>query len=119
MFTFRPKLRGALAVTALTVALTGVGAGAASAADWPPLTAGAHLYTGTHGTGTATTVDLDDLGTCHTLSAPARSVQVVSGSASVVLYQGADCSGTSPWATGSLAQSDLPWAVLSYRVVPA
>ncbi|MET8543273.1 hypothetical protein ABZW03_21875 [Kitasatospora sp. NPDC004799] len=66
-----------------------------------------------------TAVDLDDFGTCHTLSTSARSVQVVSGSAALVLYSGAGCTGAYPWGTGSLAQFDLPWPVLSYRVVPA
>lgn len=112
-------LRGSVAGATLLAALAGLGAGPANAAGWPPLQPGAHLYTGTGGGGAVTTVDLGDLGTCHTLSAPARSVQVVSGSASVVLYPGADCAGAYPWATGSLAQSDLPWPVRSYRVVPA
>ncbi|MVO85397.1 hypothetical protein GPA10_11690 [Streptomyces sp. p1417] len=119
MFTSRTRLRGASAAAAMTVALIGLGAGAANAADWPPLREGAHLYSGTHGTGTVSTADLNDFGTCHTLSVPARSVQVVSGSASVVLYPGRGCTGASAWASGSLAQSDLPWAALSYRVVPA
>ncbi|MFJ3175410.1 hypothetical protein ACIPJK_32195 [Streptomyces roseus] len=108
-------LRGAAVLSALATAL--IGAGAAHAADWPELKEGAYLYSGTHGTGTVTVVDLDDLGTCHTLSAPAGSMQIVSGSASLVLYSGADCAGAVPWASGSLAQSDLPRAALSYRVV--
>ncbi|MFF1784877.1 hypothetical protein ACFVX9_00225 [Kitasatospora sp. NPDC058243] len=66
-----------------------------------------------------TTVGLGDFGTCHALSAPARSVQVVSGSVSVALYPDTDCAGAHPWATGSLAQANLPWAMRSYRVVPA
>ncbi|MFF4354842.1 hypothetical protein [Streptomyces sp. NPDC001530] len=65
------------------------------------------------GTGTATEADLGDLGTCHTLSASALSVQVVTGSASLELYPGADCTGAVPWRSGSLAQTDLPWAALS------
>ncbi|WP_030684623.1 hypothetical protein [Streptomyces sp. NRRL B-1347] len=119
MFTSRTKLRTTAAAACVTVALIGLGAGAANAADWPPLKEGAYLYSGAHGTGTVSPVDLDDLGTCHSLSTPSRSVQVVSGSASVVLYPGTGCTGTSAWATGSLAQSDLPWAARSYRVVPA
>ncbi|MFD9902679.1 hypothetical protein [Streptomyces sp. NPDC059063] len=119
MFTPRSKLRSAAAAATVAAALIGIGAGTANAADWPPLREGAYLYSGTHGTGTVSKVDLGDFGTCHTLATPARSVQVVSGSASVVLYPKADCGGASSWATGSLAQSDLPWAALSYRVVPA
>ncbi|GHE60305.1 hypothetical protein GCM10018785_31740 [Streptomyces longispororuber] len=116
-------LRRTVVAAALSTVLAGLGTGTAtataSAADWPPLREGAHLYTGTHGTGTVSRVDLDDVGTCHTSSAPSRSVQVVTGSSSVVLYPGADCTGASPWSTGSLARADLPWAAWSYRVVPA
>ncbi|MFF3002178.1 hypothetical protein ACFVTF_05125 [Kitasatospora sp. NPDC057940] len=119
MFTSKAMLRGSAAAATVVTALIGVGAGSAHAAGWPPLQPGAHLYTGTGGSGAVTTVDLGDFGTCHTLSAPASSVQVASGSASVVLYSGADCAGAHPWATGSLAQSNLPWAMQSYRVVPA
>ncbi|MFJ7909152.1 hypothetical protein [Kitasatospora sp. NPDC096204] len=119
MFTPKAVLLGSAAAATVAAAVLGIGAGSAHAAGWPPLQPGAHLYSGTGGSGAVTTVDLDDLGTCHTLSAPARSVQVVSGSASVVLYAGAGCTGAHPWATGSLVQSNLPWPVLSYRVVPA
>nr|WP_245695468.1 hypothetical protein [Streptomyces antibioticus] len=106
------------ATAALAAALTGLGAQTAVAADWPALREGAYLYTGTSGTGTATAADLGELGTCHTLPAPVRSVQVVSGSASLELYAGADCTGAA-WRSGSLAQTDLPWAMVSYRVVRA
>lgn len=119
MFTPRPKLRTAAAVATLAVALTGLGAGSASATGWPPLQEGAFLYSGTHGTGAVTAVGLDGPGTCRTLGGPVRSVQIVSGSASLVPYPGADCTGTHPWASGSLAQSDLPQPALSYRVVRA
>ncbi|MGW2373930.1 hypothetical protein [Kitasatospora sp. NPDC001683] len=119
MFTPKAMLRGSAATATVVAVVMGLGAGSAHAAGWPPLQPGAHLYSGTGGSGAVTAVDLDDFGTCHTLSAPARSVQVASGSASVVLYSGAGCTGANPWATGSLAQSDLPWPVLSYRVVPA
>ncbi|WP_234338295.1 hypothetical protein [Streptomyces sp. NRRL F-5727] len=104
------------AAAALAVALTAFGAGTASATGWPPLTEGAYLYSGTGGTGIVTNVDLHDFGTCHDLAQPARSLQIVNGSASVVLYSGAGCTGQA-WASGSLAQSDLPFAELSYRVV--
>ncbi|MFB7668751.1 hypothetical protein ACFC1R_33330 [Kitasatospora sp. NPDC056138] len=119
MFTPKVGFRGAAAATTMAAALIGLGTGAANAAGWPPLQQGAYLYSGTVGAGAVTTVDLTDLGTCHTLSEPALSVQVVSGSASVVLYPAADCTGAHPWATGSLARSNLPAAALSYRVVPA
>ncbi|MGK4584972.1 hypothetical protein [Kitasatospora sp. HPMI-4] len=119
MFTPRRKLRSAATVAAMAAALIGLGTTAANAADWPPLHEGAYLYSGTNGTGTVTTVDLDDLGTCHTLSTPVLSFQVVTGPTSVLLYPGAGCTGAGPWATGSLAQSNLPEPALSYRVTPA
>ncbi|MFE4516899.1 hypothetical protein ACFRMQ_22200 [Kitasatospora sp. NPDC056783] len=119
MFTPKANIRRAATTAALAAALIGLGAGAADAAGWPPLQPGARLYSAANGQGAATTVNLGDLGTCHTLSTAARSVQVANGSASVVLYPGAGCTGTSAWATGSLAQSNIPFAALSYRVVPA
>ncbi|MFD8598194.1 hypothetical protein ACFV1L_24640 [Kitasatospora sp. NPDC059646] len=114
-----PRFRAATLTAATALSLIGLATGPVHAAGWPPLQPGARLYTGTGGTGTASTVDLGDVSTCHTLAAAARSVQVASGSASVVLYTGAGCTGAYPWATGSLAQSDTPSPVLSYRVVPA
>jgi len=99
-------------------ALIGLGAGAANAADWPTLKEGAYLYSDTNGTGTVTKVDLNDLNTCHTLSQPVRSIQIVNAAATVVLYTGAGCTG-SPWASGTLAQSNLSVARLSYQVVGA
>ncbi|MFF4819126.1 hypothetical protein ACFY2K_31630 [Kitasatospora sp. NPDC001309] len=119
MSTSKRMLRGSAAAAVAVAALIGLGAGSAQAAGWPPLQPGAHLYTGTDGSGAVTTVDLGDLGTCHTLAAPVRSVQVADGSASVVLYPGRGCAGAVPWGTGSLAQSNTPWTMLSYRVVPA
>ncbi|MFJ3672466.1 hypothetical protein ACIPSE_39015 [Streptomyces sp. NPDC090106] len=119
MFTPRAKLRTAVATTAMAAALTGLGAGAANAAGWPALQAGAYLYSGTTGTGSVTTVDLGDLGTCHTLPTAAKSIQIADGAASVELYSGAGCTGATPWRSGTLTQTDLPWAMLSYRVVPA
>ncbi|WP_338704234.1 hypothetical protein V2W30_40760 (plasmid) [Streptomyces sp. Q6] len=116
MTRLRAAAVGAASAGALVV---GIGAGTAVAAGWPPLQEGAYLYPGTTGTGTATEVDLRDLGTCHTLSTSALSVQVVSGSTSLELYPGADCTGAVAWRSGSLAQTDLPWQAWSYRVVPA
>jgi hypothetical protein len=103
----------------MTAALTGLTLGAANASGWPPLKEGAYLYSGTNGTGTVTVVDLTDRDTCHTLPQRALSVQVVSGSAAVELYADADCGSETPWVTGSLAQANLPRAMLSYRVVGA
>ncbi|MFE3906497.1 hypothetical protein ACFXPY_41215 [Streptomyces sp. NPDC059153] len=117
MFTPNARLRSAAAAATMAAALIGLGAGAANAAGWPPLQEGAYLYSGTTGTGTVTTVDLDDFGTCHTLSKAALSVQIASGSASLELYPGAGCAGAPPWRSGSLTQTDLPRATLSYRVV--
>ncbi|MFF5500057.1 hypothetical protein [Streptomyces aquilus] len=119
MFASGTRLRGAAAATACAAALVGVGAQSAAAADWPALREGAYLYSGTTGTGTVTAVDLGDLGTCHTLSASAWSLQIVSGSTALKLYSGADCTGSLPWRSGSLTQTNLPWAMLSYRVVTA
>ncbi|GAA2196025.1 MULTISPECIES: hypothetical protein [Streptomyces] len=118
MFIPRTTIRSAAAAAATAATLIGLGAGTAGAADWPPLQEGGYLYAGSNGTGTVTAVDLDDLGTCHTPSKASLSIQIVSGSRSVVVYSGAGCAGAS-WASGSLAQSNLPWAALSYRVVPA
>ncbi|MFH8224704.1 hypothetical protein ACH4C2_36930 [Streptomyces sp. NPDC018057] len=115
----KSKIAGAAAALAAAAALLGLGAGTAGAAGWPPLQDGAYLYSGPTGSGTVTKVDLGDPGTCHTLSKPAASVQVVSGSWSLELYSGAGCTGPHTYRTGSLAQGDLPWNMLSYRVVPA
>ncbi|GGZ28087.1 hypothetical protein GCM10010300_83990 [Streptomyces olivaceoviridis] len=112
------KLRSTAAAAAMAAALIGLGAGAANAAGWPPLQEGAYLYSGTTGTGSVTKVDLGDLGTCHTLSQAAQSIQIVNGSASVELYSSAGCGGTTAWRSGSLTQTDLPRPMLSYRVVP-
>ncbi|MFF2328664.1 MULTISPECIES: hypothetical protein [unclassified Streptomyces] len=116
IFTPRTKLRSSAAAT-MAAALIGLGAGAANADGWPPLQEGAYLYSGTTGTGTVTNVDLGDFGTCHTLSQPARSIQIATGSASVKLYSGANCTGTYPWLSGTLTQTNLPSAMLSYQVV--
>ncbi|MFD8565692.1 hypothetical protein [Streptomyces sp. NPDC059639] len=120
MLTPTTKLRGAAAAGALAVSLIGLGAGSAqAAAGWPPLQEGAYLYSQGTGSGEVTAVDLGDVGTCHTLAAPVRSIQIASGSASVTLYPEAGCGGAHAWASGSLTQSNLPFAALSYRVVPA
>ncbi|MYT69059.1 MULTISPECIES: hypothetical protein [unclassified Streptomyces] len=120
MLTPTMKFRGAVTAGALALSVIGLGAGSAqAAADWPPLQEGAYLYSGNDGSGTVTAVDLGDVGTCHTLAAPVRSVQIVSGSASVTLYPAGGCAGDHAWASGSLTQSNLPLAALSYRVLPA
>ncbi|KJS52596.1 hypothetical protein [Streptomyces rubellomurinus] len=119
MFTPKAVLRSSAVTAAVAAAVLGLGAGGAQAAGWPPLQPGAYLYTGTGGSGAVTTVDLNDFGTCHALSTPARSVQVANGSASVQLYPGAGCTGSYSWLSGSLAQSNLPFPAQSYRVVPA
>ncbi|MFF4763377.1 hypothetical protein [Streptomyces sp. NPDC001276] len=103
----------------MAAALIGLGAGAADAAGWPPLQEGAYLYSGTGGTGSVTVVDLGDFSTCHTLSTAAKSIQIATGSGSVELYSSTDCTGTTAWRSGTLAQTDLPRPMLSYRVVPA
>ncbi|MGW5782210.1 hypothetical protein [Streptomyces sp. NPDC003863] len=117
MFTPKTKLRGAAAAAVMSAALIGLGAGAADAAGWPPLQEGAYLYSGPNGSVTVTKVDFGDVGTCHTLAEPAVSLQIASGSASLVLYFGAGCTATWPWASGTLAQTNLPWVMQSYRVV--
>ncbi|MGW2051708.1 hypothetical protein ACWCPF_42245 [Streptomyces sp. NPDC001858] len=117
MFAPKARLRSAAAAATMAAALIGLSAGAANAAGWPPLKWGAYLYSGTTATGTVTTVDEDDFGTCHTLSEAALSVQVVSTTASLELYPTAGCTSTLTWRSGSLIQSDLPWPMLSYRVV--
>ncbi|MFF5337772.1 hypothetical protein [Streptomyces sp. NPDC013181] len=115
------NLRTIAATATTTAALAGLavlGTGTANAAAWPSLQPGAALYTGTNGTGAVLNPDLGDLGTCHTTAEPVRSIQIVNGSASVLLYSGADCTGNA-WASGTLTQSNLPEAKLSYRVVTA
>ncbi|MFH8625872.1 hypothetical protein ACH4A8_28965 [Streptomyces vietnamensis] len=117
MFTPTTKLRRAAAAAVMSAAVVGLGAGAANAAGWPPLQEGAYLYSGPNGSGAVTEVDLRDVGTCHNLAEPAASIQIASGSTSVVLYSGSGCTATWPWASGTLAQTNLPWAMQSYRVV--
>lgn len=117
MVPSRARKRGAVAAAVMTAALIGIGTGTAHAAGWPPLQPGGHLYGGTNGTGAVTEADLGDFGTCHTLADPVSSVQIVSGSASLVLYPQAGCGGSWAWASGSLAQGNLPGQALSYRVV--
>nr|BFD88037.1 hypothetical protein StreXyl84_74380 [Streptomyces sp. Xyl84] len=119
MLMSKKKIAGAAAALTAAAALLGLGAGTAGAAGWPPLQEGAYLYSGPTGTGTVTKADLTDPGTCHTLSKAAVSVQVASGSWALELFSGAGCTGSTPWRTGSLAQQNLPWNMLSYRVVPA
>ncbi|PWI15835.1 hypothetical protein DI272_17910 [Streptomyces sp. Act143] len=119
MFASRTRLRAAATAAALATVGIGLGAQTALAADWSVLREGAYLYSGTSGTGTETEADLGDLGTCHTLPTSALSVQVASGSAALELYPGAGCTGAAAWRSGSLAQTNLPWAAWSYRVVRA
>ncbi|MFJ5035563.1 hypothetical protein ACIQB5_47945 [Streptomyces sp. NPDC088560] len=103
----------------MAAALIGLTSGAASASGWPPLKEGAYLYSGPNGTGTVTVVDLTDRGTCHALSQAAVSAQVASGFGAVELYDGANCDSKVSWATSSLSQTNLPWAMLSYRAISA
>ncbi|WP_316520043.1 hypothetical protein [Kitasatospora brasiliensis] len=119
MSTPKANIRRAATTAALAAALIGLGAGAADAAGWPPLQPGARLYSAADGQGSATNVDLNDYGTCHTLSTPVRSMQIVNGSASVELFPSGDCVSDYWWASGSLGQSNLPFGALSYRVVKA
>jgi hypothetical protein len=91
----------------------------ANASDWPPLQSGAYLYSGSNGSGTVTTVDLEDVGNCHTMSQAAVSVQIANGSMALELHAVANCASGTPWRTGTLSQQNLPQGMLSYRVVPA
>ncbi|MFF8910636.1 hypothetical protein [Streptomyces olivaceoviridis] len=116
MFSPKAKLRAA-AVVATAAALIGVGTGSASASDWPSLKWGGYLYTGYHNTGSEIVVDLTDFGTCHTLSEPISSVMIVSETANLHTYTGADCTGFS-FAYGGLRQTDVTPPQLSYRVTP-
>lgn len=118
MFMPNVRLRTVAVGAAMAGALIGLGAGAADAAGWPPLQEGAYLYSGTNGSGAVTEVDLGDRNTCHALSPSALSVQIATGSASLELYSGSDCTGTG-WRSGTLTQTNLPRPMLSYRVVPA
>ncbi|MFE4482276.1 hypothetical protein [Kitasatospora sp. NPDC056789] len=118
MFTPETKLRGPAVAAALAATLVGLGAGTADAAGWPPLQPGARLYSSTYGQGFATTVDLTDLGTCHTLWPGARSVQIANGGTTLALYAEADCNGPG-WLSGTLAQANLPRTALSSGVLQA
>ncbi|MEU6601332.1 hypothetical protein [Streptomyces flaveolus] len=117
MFSPKAKLRTAAVVATAAAALIGVGAGTASASDWPPLKWGGYLYTGYHNSGTETVVDLTDFGTCHNLSKPVNSLLIVSETSSITTYSGTDCTGYA-FKSGGLAQSDFGLPQLSYRVVP-
>ncbi|MGW1530208.1 hypothetical protein [Streptomyces sp. NPDC002159] len=105
-------------VAAAGAALVAFGSGTASASDWDNWSEGAYIYAGPNGTGEETVVDLGDFGTCHTLSAPAASVVIINGDASLVFYQDAGCT-SQPFATGSLFKGNLVRPVLSYQVVKA
>ncbi|MGW0812755.1 hypothetical protein ACWD00_05790 [Streptomyces viridiviolaceus] len=119
MFTPSARVRLAAAAATVAAALIGLTPGTANAADWPSLQEGAFLYSGPNGSGTVTVVDLHDVGTCHTLTQPAVSVQVLSGFGAVQLYAGSDCSDALSWRTSSLSQHNLPWKMLSYKAIPA
>ncbi|KOV92008.1 MULTISPECIES: hypothetical protein [unclassified Streptomyces] len=117
MFSPKAKLRTAAVVATAAAALTGLGAGTASASDWPPLKWGGYLYTGFHNSGTETVLDLTDFGTCHNLSEPANSEIIVSETASLTTYSGTDCTGYG-FRSGGLSQTDYLLPALSYRVTP-
>lgn len=119
MLTSKAKAGSAAAVAVAAAALLGLGTTSASAAGLPSLRYGAYLYSGAGNTGSVTTVDLTDAGTCHTLATPALSGTVVDGSRQLELYSGPGCTATWSYTTGSLMQGDFPWAMLSYRVIPA
>ncbi len=117
---FTPTKRVLAAATAtVAAALIGLTPGTANAADWPIPQEGAALYSGPNGSGAVTVADLHDMGTCHTLTEPAVSVQVWSGFAALQLHASSDCSDNTPWRTSTLAQHNLPWKMMSYRAVPA
>ncbi|MFF0304389.1 hypothetical protein ACFYTV_27220 [Streptomyces sp. NPDC004562] len=111
------KFRTATVVATAAAALIGLGAGTASASDWPPLKWGGYLYTGHHNSGTETVVDLTDFGTCHTLAQPVSSLAIVSETSSITTYSGADCTGYG-FRSGGLAQFDFGLPQASYRVAP-
>lgn len=125
MFNRRTKLGSAVAATTVAAALVGLGAGTSNATvestqpGWPTPKDGGYLFSGIQATGTATQVDLNDLGTCHTLSTPAQSYQIVSDSAELELFGGTDCASGGVRRTRSAVPSwNIPYASLSYRVVP-
>ncbi|MQY11263.1 hypothetical protein SRB5_13780 [Streptomyces sp. RB5] len=114
-------LRRAAAAT-MAAALIGLGAGTANAApkplEWPPVQPGAYLYTGVMGSGTVTQVDLDDVGTCHTLDTPVLSSQIVSDPEMLNIWNGPDCTGSQMFnSAGKPTNMSFQYAMWSYRVV--
>jgi hypothetical protein len=94
----------------------------ASAASAPAPFPSATFYTGTNLTGTATSVDLSQLGVCKTLSRSARSAFNFSVQ-EIEVYFNPGCKTGTPgnagdisFVLGSLNLGNFPYPAVSYRV---
>jgi len=113
----------AIGGTALLVLGTGVqSASAATSAPAAFAFPSATFYTGTNLTGTATSVDLSQVGVCKALSQPARSASDFSVQ-EIEVYFNPDCKTGTPgrasdisFVLGSLNLGNFPYPAVSYRV---
>jgi len=101
-------------------ALLALGTGVQPASATTPSPAA--FYTGTNQTGTATSVDLSQIGVCKTLSQPALSALNYSAQY-IDVYFNSDCKTGTPGKVGdtyeilgSLMIGNFPYAAVSYRV---
>jgi hypothetical protein len=112
----------AIGGTALLALGTGVQSASAATASAPFTFPSATFYTGTNLTGTATSVDLSQVGVCKTLSRPARSAFNFSVQ-EIEVYFNPDCKTGTPgnagdisFVLGSLNLGNFPYPAVSYRV---
>jgi hypothetical protein len=112
----------AIGGTALLALGTGVQPASAATASAPAPFPSATFYTGTNLTGTATSVDLSQLGVCKTLPVSARSAFNFSAR-EIEVYFNPGCKTGTPGNTndlsfvlGSLNLGNFPYPAVSYRV---
>ncbi|TCN32171.1 hypothetical protein EV644_12781 [Kribbella orskensis] len=124
--TIHSKAFGMAAAIGGTALLAlGPGVQSASAATSAPAAfafPSATFYTGTNLTGTATSVDLSQVGVCKALSQPARSAFNFSVQ-EIEVYFNPDCKTGTPgkasdisFVLGSLNVGNFPYPAVSYRV---
>ncbi|MFC0598250.1 hypothetical protein [Streptomyces palmae] len=114
------KLAALVTSAAAAAALLTLGAAPqAGAADLP---LGVTFYTGSDRTGTAMSADLDEVGVCQELSAPALSYLAIS-QRNVDVFFNPDCQTGAPgqsgdlyYRTGTFNGGDFPYPALSFRV---
>ncbi|MEU1079658.1 hypothetical protein ABZ368_05315 [Streptomyces sp. NPDC005908] len=115
-----PLRKAAASVTgAAAVLLTVAAAPQAGATDWRP---GVTFYTGAQQGGVAMSADLDAVGVCRELPAPAVSYLAVSDR-NVDVFFNPGCRTGAPggtgdlgYRTGTLNAGDFPYPAVSYRV---